>query len=65
MTITDIPQKQLTAKEIAAQELRDEVRKEAVAKMKKKLKEIHLAKIALANLERELADLEREIDAGI
>ena len=53
------------AMDTAKKELAADIRTGAVKKMKVKLKEIHLAAVALKNLERELEDLELEIENGV
>ncbi len=45
----------------AKDELREELLKEAKEKLKAKMKQRHLAKQTLDNIDRELADLELEI----
>lgn len=50
------------AKKEAEKELRKERIEEAKNKFKKKLKEIEQAKLIVRNLERELEDLEREME---
>jgi flagellar motility protein MotE (MotC chaperone) len=45
----------------AKDELREELLKEAKEKLKSKMKQRHLAKQTLDNIDRELADLELEI----
>lgn len=62
MSVSEI-KKSVTA--LAKEELNAEIQKEAVKKLKNKLKQLHDAKVIVSNLERELADLEREIEAGV
>lgn len=53
---------ELTPRQQAEKELRAESQKENIAKFKKKLKELEAAKKIVRNLEREIQDLEDEID---
>ncbi len=48
----------------AEKELREERAKEAKEKIKRKLREIHNAKLIVANLEREMIDLHEAISQG-
>lgn len=50
-----------TIVELAKDELKADLVKEAKEKLKSKMKSLHAAKQVVANLERELADLENEI----
>lgn len=52
-------------KEQAAEELRDEIVKAAKDRMKTKLRDLHKARQVVANLEREVEDLEAEIQVQI
>lgn len=54
-----------TPREIAEAELKEERQKAAVAKMKTKLRELENARVILKNLEREVEELEAEIEAGL
>lgn len=54
-----------SALDLAKEELNEEVQKSAVKKLKTKMKEVRDAQVIVKNLERELAELEKEIDAGI
>jgi len=54
-----------TPREIAEAELKEERQKAAVAKMKTKLRELENARVILENLEREVEELEAEIEAGL
>lgn len=49
----------------AQRELREERLKSAAVQLKSKLKEIESAEIILANLRRELDELEHELSAGL
>ena len=51
--------------DIAKEEMKAETSKAAVTKLKKKLKELHDAKVIVKNIERELEDLELAINNGI
>jgi len=53
------------AREQAEREIRIERNDAASKKLKKKLNELADAKVIVSNIERELEDLERELDAGI
>lgn len=48
----------------AANELVEETKEKALKLYKEKLKEIQTAEVVLANLKRELADLEQRIEHG-
>lgn len=61
MTIVEAP-KNKTLKEMAREELEIEIVKEQKEKLKRKLKEVYLAKQVVENLEREISDLELEIE---
>lgn len=56
-------QKSIT--ETAREELRDELIKEQTLILKKKLKDLHLAKRVVANLEREIQLLEIEVSQKV
>jgi hypothetical protein len=53
---------QMTVTERAKQELLEENTKGAVKKLKAKLKELQSAKVIVKNFEREITDLEQEIE---
>lgn len=53
--------KEKSISQIAREELATELVKEQTEKLKKKMKESYLAKQVVANLEREIQDLELEI----
>ena len=49
----------------AKEEVNEELKKEAVKKLKRQLQIVEDAKLVLRNAQRELEDLEREIDEGL
>lgn len=53
--------KNKSIKEQAREEILAELNQEAVESLKEKLKELHAAKKIVANLEREIEDLEEEL----
>lgn len=54
----------MSIREKAAKLLADEVAEEALAGMKEKLRQLRAAKIVVANIEREVEDLEEAIEQG-
>ena len=62
MSVSEIKKSALV---IAKEELNAEIQKEAIKKLKTKMKQLHDAEVIVANLKRELADLEKEVEAGI
>lgn len=54
-----------TAREMAEEQLAEELAKKNVGRYKELLKQIHSTKIILANLERELKELDAETEAGL
>jgi cell division protein FtsB len=54
-----------TARQIAAEELAAETAKKNVGRYKQLLKQIQDTKVILANYERELAELDAEVEAGL
>lgn len=61
MTIVEAP-KSKSLKDMAREELEVEIVKEQKDKLKRKLKEVYMAKQVVENLEREISDLELEIE---
>jgi len=55
---------ELTPREIAQQELDQEANKKGVKLLKEKLRQLKQARTIVANLEREVDDLEEAIDQG-
>lgn len=53
-----------TAIERAKREVQEEFTKKAVEKLKAKLRELEIAKTVLANVEREIVDIEKAIEQG-
>lgn len=60
--ITGEAPKSKSLKDMAREELEVEIVKEQKDKLKRKLKEVYLAKQVVENLEREISDLELEIE---
>lgn len=59
------PLKDKTIFEQAKDELKEELMKDAKEKLKSKMKQLHSAELVVANVKRELADLELEISDKI
>lgn len=56
--------RQKTPMQIAKEEIAAEEAKHAVTLLKDKMRELHKAQTIVANIEREMADLEQQIEDG-
>lgn len=62
MSVEEVKSKPKSIKDMAREELEKELVGEQKDKLKRKMKELYLAKQVVNNLEREITDLELEIE---
>lgn len=62
MSVEEVRSKPKSIKDMAREELEKELVGEQKDKLKRKMKELYLAKQVVSNLEREIEDLELEIE---